>query len=57
VFSGLSAGIFTGTATATLLDLAATLVATMVNMAGLACGPLLAGLLSEFAGSPLRLTF
>jgi predicted MFS family arabinose efflux permease len=64
VFSGLSAGIFTGTATATLLDLAgprargrATLVATMVNMGGLACGPLLAGLLSEFAGSPLRLTF
>jgi MFS family permease len=64
VLSGLSAGIFTGTATATLLDLAgprargrATLVATMVNMAGLACGPLLAGLLSEFAGSPLRLAF
>jgi MFS family permease len=64
VFSGLSAGIFTGSATATLLDLAgprargrATLVATMVNMGGLACGPLLAGLLSEFGGSPLRLTF
>jgi MFS family permease len=64
VFSGLSAGIFTGTATATLLDLAgprargrATLVATVVSMAGLACGPLLAGLLSEFAGSPLRLVF
>ena len=64
VFSGFSAGIFTGTATATLLDLAgprhrgrATLVATTVSMAGLACGPLLAGLLSEFAGSPLRLAF
>ena len=64
VLSGLSAGIFTGTATATLLDFAppegrgrATLVATAVNMGGLACGPLLAGLLSEFAGSPLRLTF
>jgi MFS family permease len=64
VFSGLSAGIFTGTATATLLDLAgprhrgrATLVATTVSIVGLACGPLLAGLLSEFAGSPLRLTF
>jgi MFS family permease len=64
VLSGLSAGIFTGTATATLLDLAtleargrATLVATMVNMGGLACGPLLAGLLAEFAGSPLRLVF
>jgi MFS family permease len=64
VLSGLSAGIFTGTATATLLDFAppggrgrATLVATAANMGGLACGPLLAGLLSQFAGSPLRLTF
>jgi MFS family permease len=64
VLSGLSAGIFTGTATATLVDLArpeergrATLVATMVNMGGLACGPLLAGVLAEFAGSPLRLVF
>jgi len=62
--SGLSAGIFTGTATATLVDLAAperrgraTLVATMVNMGGLGCGPLLAGLLSTYAGAPLRLTF
>ncbi len=64
VISGLSAGIFTGTATATLVDLAppehrgrATLVATMANMGGLGCGPLLAGLLSQWAGSPLRLTF
>jgi MFS family permease len=64
VLSGLSAGIFTGTATATLVDLApaegrgrATLVATMVNMGGLACGPLLAGILAEFAGLPLRLAF
>jgi MFS family permease len=64
ILSGLSAGIFTGTATATLVDLArsedrgrATLVATMVNMGGLACGPLLAGILAEFAGSPLRLAF
>jgi MFS family permease len=63
VLSGLSAGIFTGTATATLVDLApperrgrATLVATMANMGGLGCGPLLAGLLSE-AGSPIRLPF
>jgi predicted MFS family arabinose efflux permease len=58
VLSGLSAGIFTGTATATLLDFAppdgrgrATLVATAANMGGLAW------LLSQFAGSPLRLTF
>jgi MFS family permease len=64
ILSGLSAGIFTGTATATLVDLAppdrrgrATLVATIANMAGLGCGPLLAGVLSQWAGSPLRLTF
>lgn len=64
VLAGLSAGIFTGTATATLLDLAAperrgraTLVATIANMGGLGSGPLLAGLLSQWAGSPLRLAF
>jgi MFS family permease len=64
VLSGLSAGIFTGTATATLMDLApperrarATLVATIANVGGLGCGPLLAGVLSQWAGSPLRLTF
>jgi MFS family permease len=64
VLSGLSAGIFTGTATATLVDLAppdrrgkATLVATVANIGGLGCGPLLAGLLSQWAGSPLRLSF
>jgi MFS family permease len=64
ILSGLSAGIFTGTATATLLDLAAperrgraTLVATIANMGSLGCGPLLAGVLSQSAGSPLRLIF
>ena len=64
VLSGLSAGIFTGTATATLVDLApqgrrgrATLVATMANMGALGTGPLLAGLLSQWAGSPLRVVF
>ena len=64
VLSGISAGIYTGTATATLVDLAeprrrgrATLVATMANMGGLGCGPLLAGLLAEWAGLRLRLTF
>jgi MFS family permease len=62
--SGLSAGIFTGTATATLLDLApaggrarSTLVATLANMTGLGLGPLLAGLLSQWFGSPLQLSF
>ncbi|MCU1617288.1 MAG: Transporter, major facilitator family protein [Frankiales bacterium] len=64
VLSGLSAGIFTGTATATLVDLAgegrgprASLVATASNMGGLGLGPLLAGLLAQFAPQPLRLPF
>jgi MFS family permease len=64
ILSGLSAGIFTGTATATLLDLAepegrgrATLVATIANMGGLGCGPLLAGLIAEWSGSPLHVPF
>jgi MFS family permease len=64
VLSGLSAGIFTGTATAALLDLAgaggrrrATLVATAFNMGGLGLGPLVAGFLAQFAPLPLRLPF
>ncbi len=64
VLSGLSAGIFTGTATATLLDLApparrrrATLVAAAANMGGLGLGPLASGLLAEWAPAPIRLVF
>jgi MFS family permease len=64
ILSGLSAGIFTGTATATVLDLAApgrparaTLVAAIANVGGLGSGPLLAGLLSQWAGAPVRLVF
>jgi MFS family permease len=64
VVSGLSAGVFTGAATATLLEIAgpenrhrATLGATLVNMAGLGLGPLLAGVLSEAFGAPLRVVF
>jgi predicted MFS family arabinose efflux permease len=64
VLSGLSAGIFTGTATATIVDLAptsqrgrATLVATLANMGGLGAGPLLSGVLSQWGSSPLRLPF
>ena len=64
IISGLSAGIFTGTATATLVDLAppgrrgrATLVAALANMGGLGFGVLLAGMISQWAGSPLRLVF
>ena len=62
--SGLSAGIFTGTATATLVDLAgpegrgrATLVAAVANIGGLGCGPLLAGILVQLAPLPLRLSY
>jgi MFS family permease len=64
VLSGLAAGIFTGTATATIVGLAnperrarATLVAAVANIGGLGCGPLLAGMLSQWAPSPLRFTF
>lgn len=63
LLSGFCAGIFTGTATATLIDLSprrgsrGTLVATAFNMGGLAIGPLLAGLLAQFAPLPLRLPF
>jgi predicted MFS family arabinose efflux permease len=62
VISGLSAGIFTGTATALLVDLAAsrrrgTLVATVANMGGLGCGPLLAGVLAQLVASPIRVPF
>lgn len=62
--SGLSAGIFTGTATATLVDLAppdeqrrATLIAAGANMGGLGFGPLLSGILAQYAVQPLRLVF
>ncbi len=64
LLSGLSAGIFTGTATATIVDLApaggasrASLVAAAANMGGLGSGPLVAGVLAQYASSPLRLCF
>lgn len=62
VVSGLSAGIFTGTATAALVDLASdrargTLIATAVNVGGLGLGPLVAGLFAQFAPDPLRLPY
>ncbi len=64
VLSGLSAGIFTGTATAYVVDLApqrqaarASLLAAGVNMAGLGLGPVLTGLLVVLAPAPTRLTY
>ena len=62
--SGFSAGIFTGTATAAVVDLAddggrerAGLVAAAANMGGLGLGPVVAGLLAEWAPHPLVLPF
>jgi MFS family permease len=62
--SGLSAGIFTGTATAALVDFApegasdrGTLIAALVTVSGLGTGPLLAGLLAQFAPDPLRIPY
>ena len=64
VLSGFSAGIFTGTATVAVVELAeperrnqATLLATVANIGGLGMGPLLAGLLVEYAPAPLHLSF
>lgn len=64
VLSGLSAGIFTGTATAALVDVAprgrksrAGLIAAGANMGGLGLGPLLAGVLAQWAPGPLRLSY
>lgn len=64
LLSGLSAGLFTGAATAHVMELApyggasrATFVATAANMGGLGCGPLLAGVLAQYASWPLYLPF
>lgn len=64
VLSGLSAGIVTGTATVAIVELApeghrsrATLIATAANMGGLGLGPLVAGLLAQYAPLPVRLCF
>jgi MFS family permease len=64
VLSGLSAGIFTGTATAAVIEAAppawrsrAAAVATIANIGGLGAGPVLAGLLVQYAPQPLHLSF
>ncbi|MCW2868810.1 MAG: transporter [Streptomyces oryziradicis] len=62
--SGLSAGLFTGAGTVAVVELApprrrdaAVLIATIANLGGLGSGPLLAGLLAQFAPAPLHLVF
>lgn len=64
ILSGLSAGLMTGPATATLTELIpasasrrASLVATAVNMGGLGLGPLIAGLFAQYAPHPTVLVF
>lgn len=64
IVSGLSAGIFTGTATAYVVDLApdgrrrlASFAAVVANLGGLGVGTLLAGLLAQWAPHALRLPF
>ncbi|MFJ5062098.1 MFS transporter [Streptomyces nigra] len=64
VFSGFAAGLLSGAATAAITELArpderarAAFAATAANMGGLGCGPLLAGILAEYAPHPLRLPF
>lgn len=64
VLSGLSAGIFTGTATAALVDMAPegrqnrySMLGAAVNMLGLGLGPVVAGALAEYAPAPLSLPY
>jgi MFS family permease len=64
LLSGMSAGIFTGTATAGVIEPApeswrtrAAAVDTIANIGGLGLGPLLAGLLVQYAPHPLQLPF
>jgi MFS family permease len=64
VLSGISAAIFTGTATAALLDLIpgdqrlrATAIGVAANLGGLGTGNLLSGLLAQWAPAPQMLPF
>jgi MFS family permease len=64
ILSGISAGLMTGTATATLTELIpasasrrASLTATAANMGGLGLGPLIAGLFAQYAPDPTVLVF
>ena len=64
VLSGFSAGLFAGTATAAVIEAAphawrhrAASVATVANIGALGIGPLLSGVLVEYAPNPLQLSF
>lgn len=64
LLSGLAAGLLSGAATAAVTELAtpaqrgrAGLAATAANMGGLGCGPLLSGILAQYAPYPLRLPY
>lgn len=64
VISGLSAGLFTSTATTTIVNLAdddkkgrASTIASSVNMLGLGFGPLLCGILAQYLPYAMRLVF
>jgi predicted MFS family arabinose efflux permease len=59
---GVTAGLYTGTATAWLVDLGedrqrATKLAVGANLGGLALGPALAGVLAQFVPDPLRTVY
>lgn len=64
LLSGLSAGIFTGTATAAVIEAVppearerGAAVATAANMGGLGIGPVFAGVLVQYVPHPLQLPF
>jgi MFS family permease len=64
LLSGLAVGVISGTSTAWLTELfgserrnVATLLATSANLIGAAAGPVLGGLLAEYAPLPLQLPF
>ncbi len=64
ILSGISAGIFIGTATAALADLAAAgrgpraaLIAALTNLGGTGLGPLVAGVFARWVALPLQTVF
>lgn len=64
VLSGLAAGLFTGTASTYIIDLAgesqqtpATLLAAAANTAGIGLGPLLSGLAAQYLPAPLHMPY